>query len=212
MGRGFKLPSFYALTSPPALGGNPLLRPETTIGGDVGVEHRLSSLHVTTDASLFYYRYDELIDFNFDSFRLENRSRVASRGVELSVRWDPSRSMSPRVDLTWNAVDDQTSDERLLHRPEWTGALRLGWRPTSRLSTWLDAQLVSDQLDRQLTVPDRTTVAGYGLLGAAGSWRLTDRWEVAGRIDNLTARRYETLIGFPGAGVLGRIGLRYVIR
>ncbi|HLE83812.1 MAG TPA: TonB-dependent receptor, partial [Thermoanaerobaculia bacterium] len=37
-GRAFKLPSFFALASPPALGGNPELEPETMVGGDLGVE------------------------------------------------------------------------------------------------------------------------------------------------------------------------------
>ena len=111
--------------------------------------------------------------------------------------------------MTWNAVDDPRSDERLLHRPEWTGTVRLGWPPTSRLRTWLDVQFMSDTLDQQFPVPRRTAVAGYALLGASSSWQLGERWALVGRIDNLTDRKHETLIGFPGAGLLGRIGLRY---
>ena len=40
-GRASKLPSFFALSSPPALGGNPDLKPERTVGGEAGVEQAL---------------------------------------------------------------------------------------------------------------------------------------------------------------------------
>ncbi len=42
--RGFKLPSFFALASPPQLGGNPDLRPETSVGVDFGVDQPADDL------------------------------------------------------------------------------------------------------------------------------------------------------------------------
>jgi outer membrane cobalamin receptor len=64
----------------------------------------------------------------------------------------------------------------------------------------LEARAVSHYLDRQLPVPDRDTVVGYGLLGFAGSWHLGRGLSLRARLDNLADRSYETLIGFPGPG------------
>ena len=58
----------------------------------------------------------------------------------------------------------------------------------------------SRSYDEQIPVPDRDAVDGYGLVGLAGSWRVRDRWTLRARLDNLTDRSYETLIGFPGPG------------
>ena len=212
LGRGFKLPIFFALASPPVLGGNPDLDPETSRGGDIGVEHRIEALHVVADVSFFYYRYKNLIDFNFDTFRLENRTAVESRGVEVALTWDRGEAVATHANVTWNTVDNLTTGARLLHRPEWTGSVRLDWRPTARVRTSLDVQFVSENLDLQIPVPDRSSVEGYALLGAAGSWRVAERWEIVGRVDNLAAQEYETLIGFPGPGPLGRIGVRFMLR
>ena len=50
-------------------------------------------------------------------------------------------------------------------------------------------------------------MAGYGLVGFAGSWRFHRDWSVRTRIDNLADRSHETLIGFPGPGRAVWVGL-----
>ena len=209
--RAFKLPSFFALASPPALGGNPDLRPETAWGLDVGVEQRLVQ-GLRAGINLFYTRYRDLVDFDFESFRNINRSSVESRGVELAFTWKATSSIDFQAQVTWNEVEDLTTSMPLLRRPRWLASGRLRWRPTSRLSVSFDARTVSETLDRQLPVPELERVAGYGLLGLAGSWRFAERWELRGRIDNLTDREYQVLIGFPGPGLSGRVGLRYTFQ
>ena len=61
-------------------------------------------------------------------------------------------------------------------------------------------------------MPERDRVAGHVLPGLAVRYRPAQRFELFGRIDNLTDEDYETLIGFPGAGRSLRIGLRSVWR
>ncbi len=206
--RAFKLPSFFALASPAALGGNPDLKPETTWGQDVGIEQALAR-GLRVGANFFYNRYRDLVDFDFESFQHINRSSVRSRGVELALTWKGTSSVDFQAQVTWNEVEDLTTSMPLLHRPRWLASGRMRWQPRSDLTLWFDARAVSETLDRQLTVPERERVAGYGVVGLAGSWRFSDRWEVRGRIDNLSDRQYESLIGFPGPGRSARVGLRY---
>lgn len=211
-GRAWKQPSFFALASPPALGGNPALRPEKVLGGDLGVERDLASGRASVGATAFYNRYDDLIDFDFQRFLHVNRSEVEAKGIETTASWKPWESLSLHASATWQQVEDLMTHGGLQHRPRWVGGLRMDWRPAPRLELELDSQAISSILDTQIPVPERDTVAGYGLLGLKGTWRLNGPWEVKGSLDNLTGKRYETLIGFPGAGRSFRLGLRYASR
>lgn len=198
-GRASKLPSFFALASPPALGGNPDLEAEHVWGGEAGLEHRFAAARLELAATGFLQRYTNLVDFDFDRFLHVNRARVRMRGIELTVRWRPTASLAIDGDATYLEVSD-LGGGALLHAPRWTGGGRLTWRPVSRLSLRLQTRASSRYLDQQYPVPDHESVDGYGLLGAAASWRAGSGLVLRARADNLTDRDYETLIGFPGPG------------
>lgn len=206
--RAFKLPSFFALASPAALGGNPDLKPETAWGLDLGIQQELPH-DLRAGINFFNNHYQDLVDFDFDSFQHINRTSVSSRGIELALTWKSTSSIEFQAQVTWNDVEDLTTSMPLLHRPRWLASGRLRWQPSDDLTLWFDVSAVSETLDRQLPVPERERVAGHGVAGLAGSWRFADRWEVRGRIDNLTDHQYESLIGFPAPGFLARLGLRY---
>jgi iron complex outermembrane receptor protein/vitamin B12 transporter len=207
-GRAFKLPSFFALASPPQLGGNPDLKPERSVGGDAGLDLRLGP---SLDAGLtgFWQRYEDLIDFDFATFLHVNRTDVRARGLEATLAWRADDHLTIEANGTWQQVEDLTTHARLRHRPKRIGGARLRWQPIDRLDLQLDAQAVSQSFDEQIPVPDRDTVAGYGLVGLTAAWKVAAGWQLRARLDNLTDRSYETLIGFPGPGRSIRLGLRW---
>jgi outer membrane receptor protein involved in Fe transport len=198
-GRASKLPSFFALSSPPALGGNPDLKPERTVGGEAGLEHALLDGRLDLGATAFLHEYRDLVDFDFDLFTHVNRAKVRTRGAELTLRWKPHPTFTLEGEATYVDAED-LSGEPLLYEPRWLGGGRVTWQPTERLTLRVDARAVSHYLDRQLPVPDRDTVTGYGLVGFAGWWRLGRGLVLRARLDNLGDRDYETYIGFPGPG------------
>ncbi len=210
--RAFKLPSFFALASPPQLGGNPELRPETSVGIDVGIDQRVDAWDLTLGATVFWIRYEDLIDFDFDRFQNVNRDQVRARGVEISLRWDPSPRLSLFSDLTYQTAEDPNSDEPLRNLPEWAGSVRVGYKPVEALQVRAEVAFASESFDVQIAAPGMTTVAGYGVLDLAATWQLLPSWQVFGRIDNLTDTDYEHFIGFPQKGITARIGLRFTSR
>ena len=207
-GRASKLPSFFALASPRALGGNPGLRPESAWGGEAGIEHDLRRARLSLGATYFLQRYEDLIDFDFQQFQNVNRARVRMQGVELVARWQPHPSLALDAQATYLDARDLDGGT-LLHEPRWTGGARVTWQPGGRLSLRLQARGVSRSLDEQIPVPERDTVDGYGLLGFAGSWRVRDGFTLRARLDNLADRAYETFIGFPGPGRSFWVGLAW---
>lgn len=212
LGRSYKLPSFFARRSPPALGGNPDLRPETLLGADLGLEHRFgagAASGLVLDATLFANRFRDLIDFDFQSFLHVNRSEVEARGGELKATWNGGETVRLTAAVTWQEVTDAATGRPLRHRPRWSGSARVFWRPHERLTLELDARGLSASLDEEIPVPERTTVAGHHLFGAAAVWRFGDAWRLRLRVDNLADEDYETLIGYPGPERTFRLGLRY---
>ena len=198
--RSFKLPSFYALGSPPALGGNPDLEPERSIGADLGVEMGGGGGFWHGALTVFALRFEDLIDFDFDTLQLVNQPQVDSRGAELAVGWAPVKELNMQLNVTYQDVENHDTGERFRRRPEWIGSLRAMWRPVERLRLEGDVQSVSEQLDQQITAPTRDSVDGYVVVGGGASYRLSSRWSAALRLDNLLDEDYETLIGFPGPG------------
>lgn len=212
-GRAWKLPSFFALASPPQLGGNPDLRPETVLGGDVGADWRLFCGRVETGLTLFYNRYEDLIDFDFPTFTHVNRSEVETRGVEGTLGWRPaSGRLSFQANATRQEFEDRTGGANLRHRPDWTGGAAARWQPVAAVTLDLDARAVSGSYDEQIPVRGRDRVEGYELVGLGASWRLAGPlkgWELRLRGENLLDEEYETLIGFPGPERSWWLGLRW---
>jgi len=208
-GRAFKLPSFFALASPPALGGNPELDSETSIGGDVGATQRLDRANLELDLTFFHSRYRNLVDFDFDRFLHVNRSSVTAFGGELSAAWRPHERIDVTANATFQEVEDDATSERLLHRPRWYGGASFDWRPHLALNLHADLDITASYLDRQIPVPERDRVDGYTLVGLAATWRALARFELTARVDNVTDREYETFIGFPGIGRSFRLGARW---
>jgi outer membrane cobalamin receptor len=196
-GRASKVPSFYALGSPRALGGNPDLRPESALGGEVGADRTFDSAHLTLGVSAFGQWYEDLIDFDFDTFQLVNRSSVRTSGIESRVAWQPHARLVLSGELTWLRAED-SEGAILLQQPELFGGFRLTFTPVEKVSLRLFARTVSRYEDRQIPVPELETVAGHTVAGLAGSWRFHDGLSLRVRADNVFDSDYETYLGFPG--------------
>jgi len=209
--RAFKLPSFFALASPAQLGGNPELRPETSVGVDIGLDQKFADGALAVGLTAFWIRYEDLIDFDFERFQNVNRDEVKSRGAELSVRWDPEERVTVLADVTYQDAQSPDTDQPLRNLPKWSGSVRLAYRPVGPLQLRLEASFASESFDVQIAVPDRTTVDGYGVVDLAASWELAPAWEILARVDNLTDADVQHFIGFPQPGTSARIGLRHGI-
>lgn len=210
--RAFKLPSFFALASPRQLGGNPDLRPETSVGVDFGVDQRIDDLDLTASFTVFWIRYEDLIDFDFDLFQNVNRDEVKAKGIEFSLRWNPDSRIAVYSDLTFQSAESPGSDQPLRNLPDWMGSVRVGYRPVEPLQIRLEISFAAESFDVQIAVPDTTTVDGYGVVDLAATWDVHTAWQLLARIDNLTDTNYEHFIGFPQPGITGSVGLRYVLR
>jgi outer membrane cobalamin receptor len=208
--RAFKLPSFFALASPPALGGNPALVPETSNGADAGLEYlrRGDRFGLT----LFRSTYHDLIDFDFEQFLHVNRSSVEAEGVELTARLRPIGPLVVFAALTRQNVESPTAANVALHSPDHFGSLGVEWSPLEPLLLRAEARFASGTEDVQIPVPDRIDVDGWEVVDLAASWRLADAFTLRARLDNATDEHYQQFVGFPQPSRRARIGVQYHFR
>ncbi|MCW8085958.1 TonB-dependent receptor plug domain-containing protein [Sabulicella glaciei] len=102
--------------------GNPNLRPERSLGYEVGTELDIPAFgrpaFATLSAAFFQSRVTDLINYNAQFSTLVNVDRVAIKGAELGVALRPARWLS--AELSWTITDatDRATGRPLPRRPE----------------------------------------------------------------------------------------------
>ena len=208
LGTGFKAPSLQQLFG--TFGGNPLLKPETSFGYDVGVEQSLLGNALTGGLTWFHNDIENLIVSGpAPGFVLGNIGRAKTQGVESFVAWQALDTLNLRADYTYtDAIDDRTN-LTLLRRPRHKASLNAGWQATGELL--LDATLlyVGPHVDgnRDFSVP-RFKKGGEFTADFAASYRLTENFSVFGRLENAFDNTYQSPDGFLRPGIGGFAGIK----
>ena len=208
-GEAFKLPSLYALATPRAIGGNPNLKAETSAGADLGFEVRSADGSASGGVTLFSNRFENLIDFDFDTFQIVNRSKVDARGVEAFLVWKPSARVGLDVRVTSQDTEDLATGRTLRRRPDLFGGIGLRVDLSDAVRLGVEARHTGSYLDEQIPAPFQTSVAGRDLVGLSLAWQAAERWRISLRADNAFDESYETQVGYPGPERSVRIGVRY---
>ena len=188
-GEGFHAPTFNDLYFPTSafFGGNPDLDPERSKTYEV----QLRGEHLQTIWSLAAYRTEvkDLITVVSDPLTFfsqpQNVSKARLQGVELSLERDL---------LGWQAVlaagwvdpRDRDSGHTLPRRAKRSLSLDLD-RRFGDFGAGLTWQAVSSRYDN---AANSIEVAGYGLLGLRGSWKMTDELNWQLKVDNLLDKDY----------------------
>jgi vitamin B12 transporter len=212
IGTGYKAPSLYQLYAPESFFGpigNADLDPERSLGWDFGFEQTLLDGLMAVDVTYFNNRIKDQIDFVVG---YQNVSRVETEGVEVSARVSPSDVLDLTLSYTYTSAEDKTSGERLIRVPQDRGALRADWRPTGKINLSSTVRYVGSFDDRyfdmsMFAVVD-TKVDASVVVDVAGSYDLSDRVQVYGRIDNLFDENYEEIAGYGTAGLSAYGGVR----
>ena len=206
-GEGFKLPSFFALGH--VIVGNTDLQPETVTTRDAGFEFNKNSFNARV--SYFDHHYRNLIDFDSESFKNVNRSRVETSGVESEFNWQVQQNLSLRAHATYTDIDMMSSDNHLLGRPQIAYGTSVNYTLNDAWS--FNAQYL--RVDERFAVSRYTgadveqTLAAYNRFDASAHWKLNSQLQLGLSLENLTDENYYTDIGFPAAGTSAKLNLKF---
>jgi vitamin B12 transporter len=215
VGSGYKAPVLSQLYDNfPAFNffGNPALKPETSLGWDVGFEQRLAGDRVRFGSTYFQNDIRNLIDYNDSFTTFVNVGRASTWGVESFAAYNPIASLKLRADHTYVVAQDDIQHKELLRRPRNKASLTAEWKATGALSVTASVLYIGPRID----VSRNGLTSGlannrYTLVNLAASYDLGHGITAFGRINNLLDRHYQDPVGFlhPSLGVFA--GMRVAL-
>jgi outer membrane cobalamin receptor len=208
-GQAYRVPDLYALENPSV--GNPNLLPEKVTGMDAGVQHRFSSFF-TLSGTYYNNLFSNLIDFSSTAFRLVNRTRVRTEGVETEALLSLANRIQVRAwgsSLNWNI---ESSSEPLRDEPDWQAGFSVDAKLPRQIRASTTTLWVGRRYDFQLPAPTIDSVGGYSATNLILGYNGFRRVELFARIDNLLNRRFHEYLGFPNPGISCQVGVTYHLR
>ena len=215
VGTGFKAPTLSQMFQNfPDFGffANPNLKPESSLGYDLGIEQALLGDTVRFGATYFRNNIKNLIEDNSDFTTYTNVGRAVTEGVESFAAYQPRQDLNFRLDYTYTQATDDILHQELLRRPKHKIDLNTAWHATDRLSLNATVLSVSSWIDgnRDFSIL-RLTAPGYTTMNLAAAYNLTGNLTIYGRVNNLFDRHYEDPVGFlqPSLGAFAGIKTRF---
>jgi iron complex outermembrane receptor protein/vitamin B12 transporter len=208
-GQSYKVPSLYALENPSV--GNPSLLPEKVTGLDAGLQHRFGD-HLTLSGTYYYNLFSNLIDFSATEFRLVNRTRVRTQGVETDASLSVGHGIQVKAwgsTLHWKI---ESSTEPLRDQPDWQAGFSIDTKLPKQIRASSATVWTGRRYDFQLPAPTVDSVGGYSTTNLVLGYDGLRRIGLFARVDNLFNRRFHEYLGFPNPGISCQVGVTYRLR
>jgi vitamin B12 transporter len=221
-GEGFKAPTLFQLFSP---FGTRSLAPEESDDYDVGLEQRLFQDTLTLSATYFGRDTRSMIDFvscfgimsprcqaQPDGF-FENVQRTRANGYELGLEARPWAQLSATANYTYlearNASPDSSAfGNQLARRPRHSANAQLSYAWRIPLTTTLAAQYIGRSFD---DAANAFVLEEYTLVDVRAEYRLSDKVQIFGRVENLLDDDFVSVRGFGSIGRAGYVGVRITL-
>lgn len=225
VGTGIKYPSFseqfgvfYGFVA------NPDLKPETSLGWDVGLETTFLAGKGIVDVTYFNANLEDEIDFDFVPpasacgstpfcFIPFNRTGQSTReGVEVSAKFLVMDGLTLGAAYTYlNAKESDGQEE--VRRPPHSGRAELNYvfdagKGNFNLAAIYNGQMQDLGFSAITFSSQRVALDSYWLVSAAASYQIAPNMELFGRIENLLNQNYEEVYGFNTAGLAAYAGMR----
>jgi vitamin B12 transporter len=215
VGTGFKAPTLAELFQNfPSFNflGNPNLKPETSIGYDLGFEQMFLEKRAQLGATYFHNDIDNLITINDTGTSFQNVGKATTYGIESFVTYAPWEPLTLRADYTFLIARNDITDQELLRRPKHKTSLDAAWHVTEAAVLSATLLYVGPWLDvNRAGTMSGVPANGYTLVNLAGSYDLGKGLTAYARIDNLLDRHYQDPIGFLRLGLGVYAGLRVAL-
>lgn len=227
-GEGFKAPTLYQLYSAYR---NPNLGAETSKGWDAGIEQRFMDDRGSVRATYFQRDTRNRIAFlncpdpgqticslpGHSSFGYyDNTARNKANGVEL----EGAVSFTERASLSANYAHTISEDRspgsatygrQLLRRPKDTANATVTYGWPRGVDSSVAVRYVSSSADNDFNVfpAARVTLASYTLVDLRLAWSVTESLKIAGRVENLFDKEYQTVLDYGTIGRAGYVSVNY---
>ncbi len=214
-GTGVKNPGFFDLFGfAPPFFGNPNLNPESSIGGDIGIEQKFFQERLVMDFTYFRSVLTDEIVLDPTTFTtvINQTGESTRQGLEISATAAITKGLNLTAAYTYtDAKDPDGRDE--VRRPKNIASLVLNYLlPSRKGNVNLNIQYNGPMEDSEfgfLTPNDRVDLPSFTLVTLAGAYNFNKSVQLFGRIENLLDQDYEEVWSAqsPGIGVFAGVRL-----
>jgi len=201
LGHAFRAPD---ATDRFGFGGSIDLRPELADETQIALRYAPGNRH-SVSLEIFANDIEDLIDFDFATFTLQNIGEVEIRSVQLSYEYR-GESFSIRTDIINQTADDKIANSRLLRRAEHSATINYT-QNIGHHRMGLSVLVSGDRMD--FGFPENITLDGYVVATLTGQFRLSDSWQLSARIENLFDEEYQTINNYRMQERSGFVELKY---
>jgi vitamin B12 transporter len=216
VGTAFKAPSLsQKFQDFPAFGffANPNLKPEESLGYDVGFEQAVFGNRAQFGATYFRNDVTNLINGTFDATTflssVDNIGKASTTGVEAFASADITDDVRIRGDYTYTEAFDEITGKELLRRPRRKATVSVGWKPTTPLLLTGSVTYVGTALDVDRVTFATVPLSSFALVNVAADYRLNTNMSLFGRVDNVFDKQYQNPNGFEGTGIGAFAGIKF---
>ena len=160
VGSGFKAPSLFQLYSSY---GSLDLKPERSLGVDAGIEQEIVEDFLTGTVTYFHQSYDDLIDFDPNTFIFSNIKSATTNGMETSFSASLCEWSEVNLGYTYLDATNEDTGAALLRRAR--NKFSAYWKvmPTDDLDLAIQTNYRSSSYDNDFSTFPATTevLAGY---------------------------------------------------
>ncbi len=225
-GTGIKRPTFVDrfgfFPGPLHFIGNPDIKSEKSKGWDFGIEKSLSNGRVNIGMTYFRARLEDEIVLTGFPLTSDNSDAISKRqGIEINTSTDLTENLFISAAYTWlDATQPNTLDRQIkeVRRPEHTANINLHYNfPNNRANANLNVSFTDNQIDTVFLpvapfTRTRVSLSGYTLINLAGSYKITDKFSLYGRINNLLDKNYQDVFSFQTPGISGIVGVKVALQ
>ncbi len=204
LGTGFRSPSLYQLHDP--YGGNPKLRPEKSLGGEIGLEQNLIKDQLKGGVTWFQTWLKDTTSYDNSTYSYVQSANVETKGFETFLDAKPTDNLKLNLNYTYLLVDDKDPSAFYERRkPKHEINARADFQATEKLNLYLSATFAGERNDGPGVTLDK-----YLLLTTGAGFQLTKNLLIYGRVENLTNEKYELVDGYGTAGISAYAGTKLV--
>ena len=200
-GRAFRAPNATDLYG---FGGNPALDPEQSRTYELSLRQRIGE-HQSASLTAFANDIEDLINFDFNTFTMQNIARARIRGAE--VRYElRGEEWRLHVDATYQDPRDRDTDQLLLRRAQKSASAGYAQK-FGMLEIGANALYSGSRKDF-----GGFTLKSYVLTNINARIALGNQWSLVAQIDNVTDERYQLANGYNTAERGGSLAVRWNLR
>ena len=152
--------------------------------------------------------FDNRIDFNLSTYTYAQVAGLTkTSGVESFVEWNPIDPLLLACNYTYTSTADPLGSE-LLRRPKNKVGITGTGKLSSKLKVSTNMQWVGTRVDHGVEGKTTGQLPSYFLMNMTGSYQLTDKIELYGRVDNVFNCYYEEAWGYATPGRSAYAGIK----